>query len=60
MDRIYKIKQDWLQIGSIKVFHLVESCQSCLKVLCSDLAELHWFEAHGIGKRKMRVKRFLD
>ena len=23
-------------------------------------AELHWFEAHGIGKRKMRVKRFLD
>lgn len=24
------------------------------------LAELHWFEAHGIGKRKMRVKRFLD
>lgn len=24
------------------------------------LAELHWFEAHGIGKRKMRVKRFLE
>ena len=24
------------------------------------LAEVHWFEAHGIGKRKMRVKRFLD
>ncbi len=24
------------------------------------LAEIHWFEAHGIGKRKMRVKRFLD
>ena len=23
-------------------------------------AEIHWFEAHGIGKRKMRVKRFLD
>jgi len=23
-------------------------------------AEVHWFEAHGIGKRKMRVKRFLD
>lgn len=22
--------------------------------------ELHWFEAHGIGKRKMRIKRFLD
>jgi len=24
------------------------------------LAEVHWFEAHGIGRRKMRVKRFLD
>jgi hypothetical protein len=24
------------------------------------LAELHWFEAHGIGKRKMRIKCFLD
>lgn len=24
------------------------------------LVELHWFEAHGIGRRKMRVKRFLD
>ena len=23
-------------------------------------AEIHWFEAHGIGKRKLRVKRFLD
>jgi hypothetical protein len=23
-------------------------------------AEVHWFEAHGIGKRKLRVKRFLD
>lgn len=24
------------------------------------LAELHWFEAHGIGKKMMRIKRFLD
>jgi hypothetical protein len=24
------------------------------------LAEVHWFESHGIGKRKMRIKRFLD
>jgi hypothetical protein len=24
------------------------------------IAELHWFEAHGIGKRKMRIKRYLD
>ena len=24
------------------------------------LAEIHWFEAHGIGKKKIRIKRFLD
>jgi len=24
------------------------------------LAEVHWFEAHGVGKKKMRIKRFLD
>ena len=24
------------------------------------LAEVHWFEAHGVGKRKMRIKRYLD
>jgi hypothetical protein len=24
------------------------------------LAEIHWFEAYGIGKRKMRIKRYLD
>ena len=23
-------------------------------------AELHWFEAHGIGRKKIRIKRFLD
>jgi hypothetical protein len=23
-------------------------------------AEIHWFEAHGIGKRKVRIKRYLD
>jgi hypothetical protein len=24
------------------------------------LAELHWYEAHGIGRKKMKIKRFLD
>ena len=23
-------------------------------------AEVHWFESHGIGRKKMRIKRFLD
>jgi hypothetical protein len=24
------------------------------------LTEIHWFEAHGIGKRLLRIKYFLD
>ena len=23
-------------------------------------AEIHWYEAHGIGKKKMKIKKFLD
>ncbi len=23
-------------------------------------AELHWYEAHGVGKRNMKLKRYLD
>lgn len=23
-------------------------------------AELHWYEAHGIGKRKMKIKRLIE
>ncbi len=23
-------------------------------------AELHWYEAHGIGKKKIKLKKFLD
>ena len=24
------------------------------------LAELHWYEAHGMGRKKLKVKRLLD
>jgi len=24
------------------------------------LAEVHWYEAHGIGKMRMKIKRYLD
>lgn len=24
------------------------------------LAEIHWYEAHGIGKVRMKIKRYLD
>jgi hypothetical protein len=23
-------------------------------------AEVHWYEAHGIGKKKMKIKKFLE
>jgi hypothetical protein len=23
-------------------------------------AEVHWFEAHGIGKRRMKIKRLVE
>lgn len=23
-------------------------------------AEVHWYEAHGVGKKKMKIKRLLD
>ena len=23
-------------------------------------AEVHWYEAHAIGRKKMKIKRFLD
>jgi hypothetical protein len=23
-------------------------------------AEIHWYEAHGIGRKKLKIKRFLD
>lgn len=23
-------------------------------------AEIHWYEAHGVGRRKLKIKRFLD
>ena len=23
-------------------------------------AELHWYEAHGIGKKRLKIKRFLE
>ena len=24
------------------------------------LAEVHWYEAHGIGKRQMKIKQYID
>jgi len=42
----------WRKLKGIAAVHLPDDTVR--------LAEIHWFEAHGIGKRKMRIKRFLD
>lgn len=26
----------------------------------SRRAELHWYEAHGVGRKRIKIKRFLD
>ncbi len=28
--------------------------------IISEITEIHWYEAHGIGKRKIKIKRYLD
>lgn len=40
-------------------------CKGVATVLILDtgearLAELHWYEAHGIGRRRVKIKRYLD
>ena len=32
----------------------------CLRHGSIRQAELHWYEAHGIGKKKIKIKCFLD
>jgi len=42
----------WRKLKGIAKVHL-ESGRICR-------AELHWYEAHGIGRKKIKIKRFLD
>jgi hypothetical protein len=32
----------------------------CLRDGTIRFAEVHWYEAHGIGKVRMKIKRYLD
>lgn len=36
--------------------------QARVRLAAGDVrrVELHWYEAHGIGRRKVKIKRFLD
>ena len=33
------------------------NCRECGRI-CK--AEVHWYEAHGLGRKKMKIKRLLD
>lgn len=42
----------WRKLKGTATIHL-PSCHT-------RLAELHWYEAHGIGRREIKRKRYLD
>lgn len=42
----------WRKLKGIALVRLEDGTESA--------AELHWYEAHGIGKREMKVKELLD
>ena len=53
LDRLVKLygKGNWRKLKGIATVRLEDGTIT--------EAELHWFEAHGIGKRRMKIKRLL-
>ena len=43
-------------------FSLLGLLRLQVRFKCGSLrrAEVHWYEAHGVGKRGLKIKRFLD
>jgi len=48
------------EFGHTKWRKLKGKAQIKLRTGNIRLAELHWYEGQGVGKRKMKIKRFLD
>ena len=42
----------WRKLKGVALVRLPEGTTS--------RAEIHWFEAHGVGRRKLKIKRLLD
>jgi hypothetical protein len=42
----------WRKLKGVAKVHLQSGS------ICS--AEIHWYEAHGIGRKKLKIKRLLD
>ena len=58
--RIREIQRLRKQYGSGRWRKLKGVADICLTNGHIRKAELHWYEAHGIGRKKMKIKRFLD
>jgi hypothetical protein len=54
LDRLVRLygKGNWRKVKGWATVRLADG------TICE--AELHWFEAHGLGKRRMKIKRVLD
>lgn len=48
------------QFGGRRWRKLKSVCRVRFPNGAARLAEVHWYEAHGVGRRKMKVKRVLD
>ena len=42
----------WRKLKGVAIVELIDGS--------TRRAELHWFEAHGIGKKDLKIKRFLE
>ena len=58
--RIREIKRLRKQFGPGRWRKLKGIAQVKLQNGKIRLAELHWYEAHGLGKKKIKIKDFLD
>ena len=58
--KIHDIKRLRKQYGKGRWRKLKGSAQIRLASGRVRLAELHWYEAHGIGKKEIKRKRYLD
>jgi hypothetical protein len=59
-DKIRDIKRLRKQYGSGRWRKLKGTAQIRLANGRIRLAELHWYEAHGLGKKEIKRKRYLD
>lgn len=59
-NRIHEIVRLRRQFGKGRWLKLKGLATVRLKNDTIRQVELHWYEAHGIGKRKLKIKRFLS